>query len=345
MKGVNVVDNRFYIVSLGDTLYGIAKKFNTSVQKIKELNNLTTDFINVGDRLIIMENVDNENNVSPSFCLVYTVEKGDNLYDLAIKYDTTVDEIKRYNNLTSDSLSIGQKITIPCGDQDSGVDTLPNYVTYTVKKGDTLYSIAKEFNTTVDKIKKDNNLQSDSLTVGSTLILNNNGNYGEGVVEECYGEEYTPELYDTYIVQNGDNLYGIARKFNTTVDEIKRINGLSDNNLSIGQELKIPSSSSGASTNNYKVQRGDSLYSIAKKFNTTVDELKRLNNLSSNSLAIGDVLKIPTSSMGSSTTSYKVQSGESLYSIAKKFNTTVDEIKRKNGLTSNLLSIGQELII
>lgn len=255
------MDNRFYIVTLGDTLYGIAKKFNTSVQKIKEINNLTTDIINVGDKLIIMENIDNENNFNPSDCLLYTVVKGDNLYDLAIKYSTTVDEIKRYNNLTSDALSIGQKITIPCGDKDSGVESLPNYVTYTVKKGDTLYSIAKEFNTTVDKIKTDNALQSDSLTVGSTLILNNNGNSGEVVIEECYGEEYTPELYDTYIVQRGDNLYSIAARFGTTVDEIKRINSLDSNNLSIGQKLQIPSSTAGEiATSNYKVQSGDTIF-------------------------------------------------------------------------------------
>ena len=160
-----------------------------------------------------------------------------------------------------------------------------------------------------------------------------------------------------YIVKSGDSLYSIARKYNTTADELKRLNNLSSNVLSIGQVLKIPSSESNntgsntGTTNTYVVKSGDSLYSIARKYNTTVDELKRLNNLSSNVLSIGQVLKIPSSesnNMGSSTgttNTYVVKSGDSLYSIARKYNTTVDEIKSLNNLTSNLLSIGQVLKI
>ena len=82
-------------------------------------------------------------------------------------------------------------------------------------------------------------------------------------------------------------MYSIARTYNTTVDELKKINNLTSNNLSIGQVLKLPTSN-----NNYVVVKGDSLYSIARKYNTTVDELKRLNNLSSNNLSIGQIIRI-----------------------------------------------------
>ena len=150
-----------------------------------------------------------------------------------------------------------------------------------------------------------------------------------------------------YIVKSGDSLYSIARKYNTTVDEIKRLNNLSSNVLSIGQVLKIPSSSesnntgSGTGTTNaYVVKSGDSLYSIARKYNTTVDEIKSLNNLTSNLLSIGQVLKIPS---GSSTNTYVVKSGDNLYSIARKYQITVNELKKLNNLNSNLLSIGQVL--
>ena len=100
-----------------------------------------------------------------------------------------------------------------------------------------------------------------------------------------------------------------------------------------------PSDSTSAST--YKVVKGDTLYSIAKKFNTTVDEIKKLNNLGSSSLSINQLLKIPTSNL----TTYKVLKGDTLYGIAKKFNTTVDNIKAKNKLTNNNLSVGQVLYI
>lgn len=82
------------------------------------------------------------------------------------------------------------------------------------------------------------------------------------------------------------------------------------------------------------------MYSIARKYNVTVNDLMKYNNLTSNLLSIGQQIRIPTS--GTSNT-YTVKSGDSLYSIAKKYNTTVDRLKSINNLTSNLLSIGQVL--
>ena len=95
----------------------------------------------------------------------------------------------------------------------------------------------------------------------------------------------------------------------------------------------------------YTVKKGDSLYTIAKANNTTASVLTSLNNLTSNNLSIGQILKIPVSSNSSSGTTYTVKSGDTLYSIAKKFNTTVDSIKKLNSLTSNNLSVGKVLKI
>ena len=93
----------------------------------------------------------------------------------------------------------------------------------------------------------------------------------------------------TYTVKSGDTLYSIARTNNITVDELKELNNLTTNLLSVGQTLLIPNTTS---TSKYIVQKGDTLYSIANKFNTTVDNLKELNNLSSNTLSIGQELLI-----------------------------------------------------
>lgn len=275
--------NNTYVVQSGDTLYGISRQFNTSVQKLRELNNLSDDNIVPLQVLIVAKN--DENN--PSECVIYTVVKGDNLYSIAKKYDTTVDAIKRYNNLTSNNLSIGQRIRIPCYMDDSDNTTMPDYVNYTVQAGDSLYSIANKFGTTVDKIKKDNNLKTDVLSIGQVLIVDDSK--GVSSVEECYGEDFVvPGDYITYTVKSGDNLYSIARKYNTSVSEIKSLNNLSTNNLSIGQVLKIPSTGD----TYYTVQAGDSLYSIARKFDTTVDSIKRKNNLTSNLLSLGQKLII-----------------------------------------------------
>ncbi len=254
----------------------------------------------------------------------YIVKKGDSLYKIANKYGITVSELKNANNLSSNLLNIGDILKIPSKTVDEG--STISEETYVVQKGDSLYSIAKKFNTTVDNLKKLNNLNSTSISIGQVLVV------GEIPIESDSNE-------NIYIVVKGDSLYSIANKFNTTVNEIKSLNNLSSNLLSIGQKLKVPRV---GSKNVYTVQKGDSLYVIANKFNTTVDNIKSLNNLTSNLLSVGQTLMIPTDN---NQNIYIVQRGDSLYSIANKFNVAVNEIKSLNNLSSNLLSIGQELKI
>ena len=119
---------------------------------------------------------------------------------------------------------------------------------------------------------------------------------------------------------------------------------MTTDSLAIGQILKVPTEGEEVDTNTYTVKSGDTLYGIANKYNTTVDKIKSLNNLTSNTLSIGQVLKIPLQT-STNTSTYTVKSGDTLYGIANKYNTTVDEIKKLNNLTSNTLSIGQELKI
>lgn len=141
---------------------------------------------------------------------------------------------------------------------------------YVVKKGDSLWSIAKRYNMTVDELKSINNLKSNLLSIGQRLkIKESNDNQ------------------NIYIVKKGDTLYKIANMYGTTVDNLKALNNLKNNNLSIGQKLIVPSKNK-----IYIVQKGDSLWSIARKYDTTVDRIKRNNNLSTNVLQIGQKLKI-----------------------------------------------------
>lgn len=209
---------------------------------------------------------------------------------------------------------------------------------YIVQSGDTLYSIARRYNTTVAELRRLNHLTTDTLSIGMRLLIRE--------LEEEFPSS-------TYTVQKGDTLYGIAQKFNTTVSVLKSLNNLTSNTLSIGQILLIPSeetqepetpgTSTPVETQSYTVQKGDSLWLIAKNYKTTVDELIQLNNLSSINLQIGDILLVPK--QAASTTTYTVKSGDTLWSIARNNNTTVDEIKLLNNLTNNLLSVGQQLIL
>lgn len=218
-------DQNYYIVQKGDTLYSIARRFNTTVQYLKDINNLTTDTLTIGMKLFLQENYPEA---------TYTVVKGDTLYGIANKFNTTIEEIKRLNNLTTNTLTIGQKLIIPTlnDSETPNEPEEPNLPTepetpveteiYVVKKGDSLWLIAKNNNTTVDEIIDLNNLSSINLQIGDQLLI---------------PKQTTNK---TYIVQKGDTLWSIARANNITVDELKSLNNLTSNLLSLGQQLILP---------------------------------------------------------------------------------------------------------
>jgi len=281
--------NQTYTVKSGDTLYGISNQFGVSVSELANLNNIKGSFLQVGTILKIPSN----EGVNPNNMFMYTVQKGDSLYSIAKKYNTTVSELQKLNYLTNTNLSIGQVIRIPEMYFDMDNMNLPNYINYTVKKGDTIYSIAKNNNIDVKTLMSDNALVNTNLSIGQILRIRLSS--GQTIeVEECFGPSYTPpKSYSNneivYTVKKGDNLYSIAKEYNTSVSTLLNINNLKNANLVIGQQLKIPSSSSNTT---YIVKSGDSLYSIAKKYNTTVDSIKSKNSLTSNNLSIGQKLII-----------------------------------------------------
>jgi len=195
---------------------------------------------------------------------------------------------------------------------------------YTVRRGDSLWSIAKKNNISVSELKEANGLLNNSLSIGQVLKI------PTPTVE--------PEIdTNSYTVKKGDSLYKIAQNNNTTVSELIQLNNLTNTNLSIGQVLKLPAQG----TITYIVKKGDSLYKIAQSNNTTVSELIQLNNLTNTNLSIGQVLKLPVQEI----VTYIVKKGDSLYKIAQNNNTTVSQLKTLNDLTSDLLSIGQVLKI
>ena len=271
---------------------------------------------------------------NPSKDYYYILRETGNTEPILVEYgfiDNINDSNKLRNNLNNYVEGVVKAIAEYTGYPYSlpGESSMDNQ--YVVKKGDTLYSISKRFNISIDELIRLNNLANNNLRIGQVLLIR---------------EDYPAA--SNYIVKKGDTLYSIARSNNTTVSALKEANQLTSDQLKVGQELIIPDEvipdneiDFGEEYDIYQVVKGDSLWSISKKYGITFQELIDINNLSDLTLQIGQQLLVPKTDK----TIYTVQNGDTLWSVARNNNMTVQELKDLNGLTSNLLTIGQQLLI
>lgn len=375
------VTNSSYSVVSGDTLTSIARRFKTSITAIKSANNLKSDLIFVGQKLLVSgktnEPTNSNKDQSQTSSTSYTVSSGDTLSSIARKYKTTVSAIKASNNLKSDLILINQKLTInskvSTGSNSNSGTTNQNQSTttsaYTVVSGDTLSGIARRYNTTVAKIKSSNNLKSDLIFVNQKLVINGKTSTKSETVEQNKTDSNEAPV-GSYKVVAGDTLSALARRFNTTVAKITRDNKLSSDMIYVGQTLLLAGQKETNNTkevntkeeiNSINVVSGDTLSGIARKYNTTVAKLKAANNLSSDLIYVGQKLSVTSTSSTKTTTTvkdqakqsnsnlglsnYVVSSGDSLYKIALDNNTTVAKLKEWNELSNDTIYIGQKLVI
>lgn len=207
-----------YVIKKGDSLYSIAKQFNTTIGALKAINELTGNILQPGQILRLPNFV--TLNTDPNDIIIYKISKGDSLYSIAKKFGVSVNDIINYNQLANTLLSVNQQLLIPVNKVvESGKDPHINYV---IKKGDTLYNIAKRYNVTPQELMDYNNLSSSLLNIGNTILI-----------------PQTKQLIN-YFVRTNDTLQSIAQRFNTTIDEIMKLNNLNTTDVNIGQLLLIP---------------------------------------------------------------------------------------------------------
>ncbi len=261
----------------------------------------------------------------------HKVKKGDNLSEIAAKYDVAMSDIKKWNKLKSNNVSLGKKLKIISNErvvttvkklvkseniaatEKSKKEAVENTEKpedfYIVEQGDNLSTIAKKHNITIDELKKWNNLQDNTIQLESKLkiadITNKDDKAQVAPKTEIRNIEYT--------VQAGDNLGSIARKNNVAVSDIKLWNELSDDNIQLGDKLIVAKklivnnsqtiaeksskkeklSKVEREDDHYYVKKGDSLFSIAKKYpGVSVSDIKKWNGINGNSLKPGMKLKI-----------------------------------------------------
>lgn len=246
--------------------YGFIDNINDSKKLKNNLNNYVEGVVKAITEYINYPYTPPGNNEVKDY---YTVEKGDTLYSISRRYNIPVAELIRINNLTSNILSIGQKLYF----------TENNKNIYIVQKGDTLYSISRKFNISVNELKQLNNLTNNEIYPGQELII-----------VEKQEEPIINNDYDIYEVVKGDSLWAIANRYNIRVNDLIELNNLTDLTISIGQKLLVPKKD--IDEDIYIVEKGDTLWSISKKNNIPVNELKELNNLTNNTISIGQALKV-----------------------------------------------------
>lgn len=259
--------------------------------------------------------------------ILHQIEAKETYFSVGKKYNVNYKDVILFNE--NKALHAGTVIKIPTN-IDFTVASAPatsqvgGLIEYTIKAKDNLNMLAERFGTTVNEIKRVNNLSSINLQIGQVLKIPTNGT-STVPVEQPSNTKTVVDAKTTisndgksieHTVKAKENLNLLAEKYSTTVDEIKRANGLSSNNLSIGQVLKIPASHTApaieapvnrptntkvetSSNNNiasgtfeHVVAEGETIYSIAKKYNLTTYQLKTSNNLSADAVTVGQKLTI-----------------------------------------------------
>lgn len=324
-----------YIVKSGDTVWSISQQFDTTVKQIVSWNNLTNanviyvgQVLNVSAPVAQQTNSDNKQNDhqnqtnNDDTTITYTVKSGDTVWGISQKYQVSTAQIAQLNHLSNDNIIyVGQVLTIKQGhhsnnqiNNNSNNTTSQNQntynnayndnatVTYTVKSGDTLWGISQQFNTTVSRLQSTNHINGSTIYVGQTLTISGNQVNNDSSTSQSQTTNSSSYQNTTYTVKAGDTLWGISQEYNTSVNKLMSANHLNDTTIYAGQVLDINPVASGNVTLSrpqvqqnsayYTAKAGDSLWSIAQANDTSVNDLKQLNHLSSDMILVGQRLRV-----------------------------------------------------
>ena len=305
-----------YIVQAGDTYWRIAEKYGITVEEILEWNGLAAGVpLSIGQELLIDGNkvVKVSTNEGPpkqkKTTKIHVVRGGETFYAIARKYEMEVNDLFEWNGLDPTALlSVGQELKVAgTPEEPEKKAETPNQpvakqpTIHVVKAGESFYGIARQYEMKVDDLLALNDLSSaDVLAIGQALKLS--GSPNEQPIEKDAPSPSVEAETEIHVVQAGESFYAIARQYGLTIDDLLKLNDLQENAiLSIGQELLVAGlpakeeeqqASSEKQTVIHEVQSGDTLYNIARKYQMTVDELKELNDKESNSLSLGEKLKV-----------------------------------------------------
>ena len=271
----------------------------------------------------------------------YTVSVGDTLWAISRKFGVTITQLKSWNNLSSDMIYVGQKLSIQTGTGNTAVTPTPstpgvsnnpttsNAQTYTVVAGDSVWKIAHQFGISMDTLRSLNNIQNNFIYPGQVLkirIISSNNvttptpESTPSIPTGSQTSTQTPtnQTSDTiYTIKSGDSLWAIANKHGLSVSQLKSINHLTSDIIYPGQKLNTKT----------KVSSQDTVSSSTTKPAPSQESITSSNTSTSTSKT------------------YTVASGDSLWAIANKHGLSVSQLKNMNGLTSDVIYPGKQLLV
>ncbi|MBT8380027.1 MAG: LysM peptidoglycan-binding domain-containing protein [Ignavibacteria bacterium] len=355
----------YHTIRRGESLGLISAQYGVSIGSIKEWNNLRGNKIIAGKKLKIFteESYDivsvnsSLDNTKGSF-YYYKVRKGDTIGQIAEKYRVSIREIRKWNNLRSNKIIAGKKLKIYSSERNKNLventkstttttSSNENVTYHKIKKGETIGQIAEAYNVKVSELRKWNGISGNKIIAGKTIKVYSNGYNPKTTTTKTVSEK------TTHKIKQGETIIGIAQLYGVSIEDIKKWNNLSSSKIIAGKTLSIypngetitiPTKNKTEYTY-HKIKKGETLSQISEKYKVSIASIRSLNDISGNKIVAGKTLKIKKGlTSGKLKNGYHiVVKGESLYSISKKYNTSVQKLKSLNNLNSSKIKIGQKL--
>lgn len=410
-----------YTVQSGDSVWGISNKFGITMDQLIQWNNIQNNFIYPGQKLTIKGSQENGsstnnsgNNTNSSgnagtsnggqtTGAKYTVQSGDSVWKISNDHGITMAQLIEWNNIKNNFVYPGQQLIVSNGgSSNTGANTgntsgsnssnssssnTASGTKYTVKAGDSVWSVSNKYGITMAQLIQWNNIQNNFIYPGQQLTVSNSGstnsassNTGSSanINNSSSANTGSSSSQGTYTVKAGESVWSVANKNGITMNQLIEWNNIKNNFIYPGQQLIVkggnsvntntgsttsaakpntPNTSATTSTSSsgntmYTVKAGESVWSVANKHHITMDQLIEWNNIKNNFIYPGQQVIVKKGSSqttnqqapaGSKT--YTVKSGESVWGVADSHGITMAQLIEWNNIKNNFIYPGQTLIV